>query len=283
MDTDTISIEKLIKNIYDDKIEIEKEKEKIKQNSNQIELLRKSLDFKKAEMDSHENEIIENAKIKARDILLNTKKNANDIISELNQLRCNESFNSLKKANEIRNKLNDNINNISLNTEKEDDNQSFSILKNPKIGMKVLVININQEGIIISNPTKSNEVQVQIGSMKINSKLSNLTQILSNQNLKNKKNINHIKLSQNILKSKTISTEINVIGQNVEEAILVIDKFLDDAYLSNLNSVRIVHGKGTGKLRDGIHAFLRKNPHVQSFRIGTFGEGEMGVTIVELK
>ena len=85
------------------------------------------------------------------------------------------------------------------------------------------------------------------------------------------------------LKSKNISSEINVIGQNVDEAIFVIDKYLDDCSLAKISPVRIVHGKGTGKLRQGIHTFLKTNPHVKSFRLGTFGEGEMGVTIVEIK
>ena len=84
-------------------------------------------------------------------------------------------------------------------------------------------------------------------------------------------------------KSKNISQEINVIGLNIEEATNIIDKFLDDANLSTLETVRIVHGKGTGKLRAGIHTFLKKHPHVKSYRIGTYGEGEMGVTIVTLK
>lgn len=84
-------------------------------------------------------------------------------------------------------------------------------------------------------------------------------------------------------KAKNVKSEINVIGLNVEEAIFVVDKFLDDASLSKLNTVRIVHGKGTGKLMKGIHKFLKTNPHVKSFRLGTYGEGEMGVTVVELK
>ena len=84
-------------------------------------------------------------------------------------------------------------------------------------------------------------------------------------------------------KAQNISSEINVIGQTVDEAIFVIDKYLDDCAIAKLSPVRIVHGKGTGKLREGIHKFLRTNPHVKSFRLGTFGEGEMGVTVVELK
>ena len=87
--------------------------------------------------------------------------------------------------------------------------------------------------------------------------------------------------SKSSLKSKTVSSEINVIGENVEDAIFVIDKYIDDCYLSNLQTARIVHGKGTGKLRQGIHTYLKTNSHVKSFRLGTFGEGEMGVTVVQ--
>ena len=106
----------------------------------------------------------------------------------------------------------------------------------------------------------------------------------------NKTNVNNKKTNSSISrkktnnsKSKNISSEINVIGLTVEEATHIIDKYLDDANLSTLETVRIVHGKGTGKLKSGIHAFLRKHPHVKSYRIGTYGEGEMGVTIVTLK
>ena len=84
-------------------------------------------------------------------------------------------------------------------------------------------------------------------------------------------------------KSKNINTEINVIGETVSDAVLLIDKFLDDCSLEKLSTFRIIHGKGTGKLKNGIHTFLKTNPHVKSFRMGTFGEGEMGVTVVELK
>ena len=102
------------------------------------------------------------------------------------------------------------------------------------------------------------------------------------KSLKDKTNISKNNYTH-ISKSKTAKTEINVIGLNVEEAIFVVDKFLDDCSLAKLKTVRIVHGKGTGKLRTGIHQFLKKHPQVKSYRIGTYGEGEMGVTIVELR
>ena len=101
-------------------------------------------------------------------------------------------------------------------------------------------------------------------------------------NTKNSNSTSSIKNINNS-KSKNISPEINVIGLNIEEANQIVDKYLDNANLSALDTVRIGHGKGTGKLRNGIHSFLKKHPHVKSFRIGTYGEGEMGVTIVTLK
>ena len=102
-------------------------------------------------------------------------------------------------------------------------------------------------------------------------------------NLTSKKSAVSTKDYTSISKSRYVTTEINVIGLNILDALPIVDKFLDDSSLSKLQNVRIVHGKGTGKLRDGIHQFLKKHPHVKSFRIGAFGEGEMGVTVVELK
>lgn len=276
MNTDNISIEELIKNIYDDKVAIEKEKEKIMQNSNQIELLRKNLENEHSSVSNKENEIIEKAKLQAREILLDAKKEASDIISELNEIA--DSAN-LKKANNARNKLNQGIQDTySQIDSKNDDDVNNTI--DVQIGMKVHVKTLNQDGVVLSNPNKSNEVQVQIGSMKTNIKTNNL-EVPKKDSVKT--TTSYSKVSSNKLKAKTASTEINVIGQTVDEAIFVVDKFLDDAAIAHIQTVRIVHGKGTGKLREGIHQFLRKHPHVNNFRMGTFGEGEMGVTIVELK
>ena len=123
-------------------------------------------------------------------------------------------------------------------------------------------------------------MQVQIGSMKMNLKFNTLQHPKTSRNVSSNKTIHS---SSNISKSKTVTPEINVIGMNVEDANFVIDKFLDDCALAKLETVRIIHGKGTGKLKNGIHQFLKTNSHVKSFRLGTFGEGEMGVTVVTLK
>ena len=140
-----------------------------------------------------------------------------------------------------------------------------------------------KNGIVASLPNDSDEVEVQIGNLKTSISINKLMKIKNSTNYKNKNASNNLVKNSSINKSKTISPEINVIGLNVEEANQIIDKYLDDANLSKLGTIRIVHGKGTGKLRDGIHSFLKKHPHVESFRMGNFGEGEMGVTVVTLK
>ena len=146
--------------------------------------------------------------------------------------------------------------------------------------MTVFVRKFNKNGIILSRPSKSDEVQVQIGMIKTNVPVDELEKAHSDNSTKEKPLTSTY---SNLSRAKNVKSEINVIGLNVEEAVFVVDKFLDDASLAKLNNVRIVHGKGTGKLMKGIHKFLKTNPHVKSFRLGTYGEGEMGVTVVELK
>ena len=150
--------------------------------------------------------------------------------------------------------------------------------------MEVYVVPLQTKGIIVSEHlNKAQEVQVEVGNMKMNINLSNLQKISSNSAKVSSSTSHGVVTTSQDSKSKTISPEINVIGQNVEEAIYVLDKYIDNCAIAHISPIRIVHGKGTGKLREGIHQYLRKNPQVKSFRLGTFGEGEMGVTVVELK
>lgn len=271
-----LSIENLLKSIYDDKIAIEKEKEKIIQNSNQIELLKKSLERDNSKLDKEASSIISDAKLKARNILLDAKEEANEVIKELN----NKSTN-VKTANSIRNKLNSSINELS---ELDNVKTSNSLTnENVYIGQEVFYAKLNSNGTILSLPNKSNEVKLQIGSMNMNVKLEDLTSLKSSRVSSNSGYNKPSSISFSNNKAQSISSEINVIGLNVDQAIPIIDKYLDDCSMANLEQARIVHGKGTGKLRIGIHNFLKKHPHVKSFRLGTFGEGEMGVTIVYLK
>lgn len=235
MKDDDISIEELMKSIYDSKIAIEKEKENIQKNSTQIEALRKSLEKENTDVKNKEKEQIEKAKKEARELVLSAKEEANRIIRELDKIEAE----SLKKANQLRNNLNETLQ--TINEKGEDGN---------KLNLEIL---------------KSLNSREQMKKQKVG-KTASKVNFMKNETFK----------------SKNISSEINVIGLNVDEATFLIDKYLDNCAISRLSPVRIVHGKGTGKLREGIHNYLKRNPHVKSFRIGTFGEGEMGVTVVEL-
>ena len=273
MSSNDITFEELLKNIYDDKQLIEKEKEKILTESEQIHRLKEKLQRENLEKEKQEKEIINNAKVKARNILLEAKEDANEIIKELSNIKDSTEINTL------RNSLNEKIKDIKLEPTVSENISDTNSLSKEEVhpGKEVFVTSFNQNGIILSHVSKNNEVQVQIGSMKMNVKLNVL------QNPKNTHTSKNIHTSSHISKSKNIKPEINVIGMNVEEANFVIDKFLDDCAISKLETVRIIHGKGTGKLKNGIHQFLKTNSHVKSFRLGTFGEGEMGVTVVTLK
>lgn len=307
---DEISIEELLKNIYDDKLIIESEKEEITKNKNQIELLRKSLEQEKNSQNDLKEDKIEKAKIEAKNLLLDAKEEANSTIKELNVLYNNlKDFEeidldnwsdtqianfvkshfkngTLKQANLYRNKLNssfDKFNSTNSNIENINNSEVKHFSKDDlKVGMKIKLSNFNDIANITSLSGKKNVLQVQVGNIKTNISLDDIIEINIKDN-KNTKNANSKASSITSFKSKEVTPEINVIGQNIEEACFVIDKYLDDCAIAKLSPVRIVHGKGTGKLREGIHNFLRKNSHVKSFRLGTFGEGEMGVTVVELK
>ena len=289
MTSNQVDIENLLKSIYDDKSEIEKEKEQTQEELRKVTALRESLERDNYELDRREKEIINNAKIQARNILLDAK-------DEVKILQSQDKVN----LEELRNTLNSKIkgiklSNLSFSAENDADNSQLSELKPEDIkpNQQVFVRTLGKQGTIISaHPSKSNEVQVQIGSMKMNVNIKDLSLVKPENSVASNKNASgagtkhgaagvHITSKINS-KASTVKPEINVIGLTVDDALPLIDKFLDDCSLAKLNTVRIVHGKGTGKLREGIHNFLKRNPHVKSYRMGTYGEGEMGVTVVEI-
>ncbi|MBR0427225.1 MAG: endonuclease MutS2 [Clostridia bacterium] len=279
LDKKDIDFETLLKSIYDDKIKIEKEKSEIEKNLHQVQLLKESLKRDDSRVREQEKEIINKAKLEARQILLDAKDDATSMISKMKEI--SEASSELKELNNMRNSLNNSIKNISLQGNDElnvtplDENEIV-------IGAKVFVSTLGQNGIVLSKISKSKEVQVQIGLIKTNIPIKFLEKP---KNIKNDLSTSKTTASygSSVSKTRTANSEINVIGLTVDEAIPLVDKFLDDCFLAKLQTARIVHGKGTGKLRQGIHSFLKKNKRVKSFRVGTYGEGEMGVTIVELK
>ena len=272
IDTNKINIEELLTNIYEDKRLIELEKEKTLKNSKEIENLKKSLEYDFSELNNKQKEIINKAKLEARDILLSAKEDANDIIKNL------ENSNSNKESNKLRNDLNKKIDDLSILKDKKENKKTLST-DDLSIGMNVYVSKIDQEGTILSI-SKDKKIGVQLALGKMFFDISDIEiKEKSNQKSNTKKDYSNRKE----FKAKAISPEINLLGRNVDEACFEIDKYLDNCYLNGLESVRIVHGKGTGALRAGIHKFLKTHPHVKTFRVGLYGEGENGVTIVEIK
>lgn len=268
LDSDEISIEELLKNIYEDKKRAEEEKQKILENSNRVEELKEKLEKDFSSLKKQEQDIINDAKVKARDILLEAKDDAKDIIKSI------EKSDSTRDTNNARNKLNKKIDSLSIT--KTEDKQEGLKANDITENMEVYIPSLNQYGNVIS--VSKGKAYVQIGLMKTYFKFDDLQ--LSDRKVSKEKNFDYSKKRE--FSVKTVPMEINVIGQNVEEACFAIDKYLDNCALNGLASARIVHGKGTGALRTGIHKFLKTHPHVKNFRLGTFGEGEMGVTIVEI-
>ena len=272
MSSDKINIEDLLNNIYENKKIIETEKEKILEDSKKVQNLKNSLEEDYSKLQNTKKELVAKAKSEARDILLSAKEDANEIIKQI------ENSSNNKEINKLRNKLNEKINNLNVVNSKESNLNKKINLSDLKIGTEVFIKKINQTGTVISiSKDRKIQVQLSLGKMFFNIDELEISKI------SNKNNKTYSSSSKKDFKVKAVSSEINVIGQNIDEACFTIDKFLDNCALSSLNTVRIVHGKGTGALRTGIHKFLKNHPHVKSFRIGTFGEGETGVTIVELK
>ena len=276
IDKETIHLEDLLKTIYDDKSKIEDEKRRTSIALQEAEELKKKLKHQNSDVLNKEKELIANAKQEAKQILLEAKETANSLIKDIG------TSSSASQANKLRNKLNDEISSIKTNVE---DIQVAHPIKREEIkqGLNVFVTNVNSEGVIVSNISKDNTVQIQIGMMKMKVDIKYLQEISNSSGKSNTKNKSYEYTSHSSLKSQHVSPEINLLGLTVDEALPIIDKYLDDCYIAKLSTVRIVHGKGTGALRAGIHRYLKTHKLVADFRLGTFGEGEMGVTVVTLK
>lgn len=270
-ETEKIHIEDVLKEIYDDKLYIETEKEKINKKSEEIEILRKNLEKDNIDLELQAKKIIDDATYQARKILLDAKEEAEDIIKKISEIDDKNKINNLK------NELNNDIKELKIENNTLKSNTKIEDLK---VGMKVYIGSINQDGIILNIYEKNKKVRVQVGMIKTDFSIDDI--FIKNNSQKNMQN-KEINNKKEIKLKNSVATEINVIGLTVDEAVQIIDKYLDDCSMTSMKNTRIVHGKGTGKLREGIQKYLKKHPHVKSFRNGTFGEGEMGVTIVELK
>ncbi len=272
---DNMDIEDIILKINNEKEEIEKIKKNIQKEYSKIKENSIYLDKEKEKFDNQKNKIIEDAKIKSRQLLLDSKQEINDMINEIYELKTKTPKEIQKAKTKANEKINKNIEKLGKNTnsEKRDNKIKISDLK---IGQTIFVASFNSNADILKI-NKDNTIQVQVGVIKTNVSINDI-KLIDKKETKD----SNIKVQINS-KSQNISTSINVIGKNVDEAIYEIDKYLDDVYISKLKTVTIIHGKGTGKLKNGIHDYLKNNKYVKSYRLGNYSEGQNGVTITEMK
>jgi len=261
------------------------EQERAKKYRLEAEQLKKKVEERKEKIEQQRDRIISEAKEEARKILQVAKDDADNTVKTLNKIAKDAkqtlNYKEIEKhRTDIRTKLKDVENQLAedvINAK-----VSVSAPKNLKLGDPVYVTTFNQEGVVVQVPDSKGDVMVQLGIMKMKVNIKNLSLLKANKVKEVPKNRKTGAGKVKVSKSQTTGTEINVLGMTVDEAVGEIDKYIDDAYLANLSKITIIHGKGTGALRIGIHKYLRKNSHVKTYRLGVYGEGENGVTIIEI-
>ena len=277
-----VSFEDLLTDLESNKRTIEKEREEIAAYKREIERLKTQTLQKQEKLEEQREQILQKAREEANALLRDAKETADETIRNFHKFgKENISAAEMEKERErLRKKIKETSGPSKLGTSrpaKQHKPEEF------KIGDSVKVLSMNLTGTVHSLPDSKGMVSVQMGILRSQVNISDL-EIIEEPAAYTAKNMRRTSSGKMKMgKSLSVSHEINLLGKTVDEAIAELDKYLDDAYIAHLNSVRIVHGKGTGALRKGIHQYLRRQKHVKSFRLGEFGEGDAGVTIVEFK
>ena len=278
---DKESFEDLLANLENSRLTIEKERLEIESYKNEIKTLKQRLESKQEKIDQSRERILREANEKAREILQDAKDLADETIRTFQKADAGVSMKELEKSRQkVRYKISEKNSKLAF----KDDKPTHKVLKPNQIkpGDSVKVVSMGLKGTVSSLPDKSGHLFVQCGIIRSKVSLDDLVLIEEetiNTGKMQRSSSGRLKMS----KSCSVSTEINLLGRTVDEALSELDKYLDDAYLAHLPSVRIVHGKGTGALRSAVHNYLRKNKIVKRYRLGEFGEGDAGVTIAEFK
>lgn len=278
---DKESFEDLLANLENSRLTIEKEQAEIEAYKREVQALKERLESKQEKIDQSRDRIIREANEEAREILQNAKELADETIRTFQKAGAASSIKDLEKS---RRKVHDKISEKNEKLALKSERTTHKILKPNQIrlGDSVKIVSMGLKGSVSSLPDKNGRLFVQCGIIRSQVSLSDLV-LLEEETVKTEKMQRSSSGKLKMSKSYSVSTEINLLGRTVDEALSELDKYLDDAYLAHLPSVRIVHGKGTGALRKAVHGYLRKNRVIKSFRLGVFGEGDAGVTIAEFK
>lgn len=280
--SEDVAFEDVISDLEKSRVTIEREKLELEEYKKEVEDLKNQLKAKNERLDERSDDILQKAREEASAILREAKETADDAIRKLN--KANAAGMSVTELEKQRQRIKDNINKVDkgrvLKSQAPARQHKASDFH---IGDRVHVASLNLDGTVHTLPNQKGELNVTIGIMNYNVNMSDLTIIEEASEMRKLKQkssgIGKLKMS----KTASISPEINLIGMTSDEAIMTLDKYLDDAFLSHISPVRIVHGKGSGILRNAVHNYLKRQKHVKSFRLGSFGEGDYGVTIVEFK
>ncbi len=287
IDKNDKKFEDVITDLEVTKLQAEQEKEEAKRLRKELEDVKLEIANERNKFKQEKDKILKQAKIDARKITVEAKQLADEIIKEMKQQQSNAS---LKTVDQTRQMLQGEISRFEdeIYSKKENSPKNTNPNHKFKKGDKVYINSMREEGVLVSEPDKKGKVSVACGIMKIKANVSDLQYLEvvkeKTQNKNNKTKYKPItKQSKNISKTRNFKSELNILGLTVEEGILEVDKYIDDAVLSNFETIRIVHGKGTGALRKGIHEHLRRHRNIKNYRLGEFGEGDHGVTIATLK
>lgn len=279
---DKESFEDLLTDLENSRVTIEKERLEIESYKQEIKTLKERLETKQEKIDQSRDRILRQANEEAREILQNAKDVADETIRTFQKAGASASMKDLEKSRQkVRDKISEKNEKLSLKNNKP----THKLLKpnQIKLGDSVKITSMGLKGTVSSLPDRNGKLFVQCGIIRSQVSLSDLVLIdeetIGTSNRMQRSSSGKLKMS----KSYSVSTEINLLGKTVDEALSELDKYLDDAYLAHLPNVRIVHGKGTGALRNAVQNYLRKNKIVKSYRQGEFGEGDAGVTIAEFK
>lgn len=277
------SFEDVISDLEQSRITIEREQSEIAQYKERIRTLQEQLQHKNEKIDQAKERILREANEQARTILQEAKDVADETIRDINKLGANADIKELeKKRQKVRNKISEKNEKLSSGTSNKTKAENNTIdPKKLKKGDSVKIISMGLKGTVNTLPDAKGNLFVLCGIMRTQANVKDLVYAEEEDILPSfkKSNASSMKMS----KSLSVSTEINLLGKTVDEALAVLDKYLDDAYLAHLSSVRVVHGKGTGALRNAVQNHLKRLKYVKEFRLGEYGEGDAGVTIVTFK
>lgn len=278
------SFEDVIADLEQSRITIEKEQKEIAEYKERIRTLQEQLMRKNEKIDQSKDRILREANEQARAILQEAKDVADETIRDLNKLSAGADMKALeKKRQKVRDKINEKNEKLSLKKSADKITQTKTIdPKKLKKGDMVKILSMGLKGTVSSLPDAKGNLFVQCGIMRTQTNIKDL--IFAEEETITAPSMKRTSTgSMRMSKSLSVSTEINLLGRTVDEALAELDKYLDDAYLAHLPSVRVVHGKGTGALRNAVHNHLKRLKYVKEFRLGEYGEGDAGVTIVTFR